>query len=323
VAITATQWKRAVAPALPSRDAWTFNNKLTYQTPVGWVLRGVLGEGSGRQPDEVYVWCVCMPLFVPFEYVTLTHGWRVPDGITTHSVDQLPAAAALALAEVPDEKSALKRIADGSSHEDACYALLLLGRHRRACRALATPLAPGDHRPSVEEARARMARIAGRLEQSGPEAAWRFCTSGAPRRPLLSGSSSCVWRRKAAALPARPADICEPASAVAAGSSLLTWAWTTDGSRSKRPCRPPSTTTASSRTPRRRQRTGCDSRRPSRITYRGPSVCPCVRSLSSRGVTRFGPLGGNRHYPRRGEGRGCFPTHIPGDHAVRPAERGR
>jgi hypothetical protein len=172
MAITAAQWKRAVLPALDGHTGWAFRQKFAYRTPVGWVAMGVLGVGSGFRPDTLYVWSVSMPLFIPTEHLTLSHGQRVPNGSSTHRLDQLEPAAELAVRELPvDEASALRRIASAGRREDAAYALILEGRYGQARQALEKSAPTADPPEWVFAQRDRMAHMVRLLEGPGPEAA--------------------------------------------------------------------------------------------------------------------------------------------------------
>jgi len=159
---------------------------LTYRIPVEWTLRGVLGEGSGFERDAVYVWFLYMPLFVPSTYLTLSHGGRRPNGSSTFAITDPAFADTVrdALRHVPSEREALEAIA-GTDTEEARYALLVLGDARAAERLLARPLAEGDNRPFVNEARERMATVLQRLRHDGANAAltqlaaWRDYTRAA------------------------------------------------------------------------------------------------------------------------------------------------
>ena len=94
--ITTTQWRQAIAPALDDATGWATNGKLTYRTPVDWVLLGVHGEASGFRRDEVYVSVFTMPLFVPTDHISLTHARRIPSGTATFGLTNHGLATALA-----------------------------------------------------------------------------------------------------------------------------------------------------------------------------------------------------------------------------------
>jgi len=127
VAITAAQWKRAVAPVLPDSTSWAFPNKLTYRRPVGWVLLGVLGEGSGFRRDQVYIWSVVMPLYIESEHLVLSYSRRVSAAGTFGLADEdaLRAAVVSAVAALPPEDEALRVLAAGTSEAASGAAVLL------------------------------------------------------------------------------------------------------------------------------------------------------------------------------------------------------
>jgi hypothetical protein len=187
VAITAAQWKRVVQPLLGDNDGWAFQGKLVYRTPVGWLLRGVHAGGSGFRRDHVYVQFVYMPLFVPSDFLVLSYGDQVPNGASAFVLDDLPGPVGEALAQVPHERAGLSRIVAAGQSEAACYSLLLLGREKRARKALEAPYAPGDDRPFVQASRERMKQIHDLLCDAGVDSAvhqlseWRSATIRAMR----------------------------------------------------------------------------------------------------------------------------------------------
>ena len=171
--ITASQWKRVVKTVLPEGPDWGFKGKLTFQRPVGWVLLGVLGEGSGFQRDQVYVWFLSSVLFVPRDSVPLDHGDRVPNGTSTFGLDhedRLKDALRLAFERIPTEREALERIARTPT-EEARYALVLLGREDEAERALSKPFGQSVEYQHVIDARERQAEILRLLQSEGRDAA--------------------------------------------------------------------------------------------------------------------------------------------------------
>jgi hypothetical protein len=170
VAVTASQWKRTVLPLLDEPSAWAFKGKLAYRVPPGWLLRGVHGSGSSWNRDQVYVHSIYMPLFVPHSHLVLSYGRRVPNGTSAFPADRLGDPIALALSELPDERSALKTIAERRESEEGCYALLLLGKPKAALRAFARPHFPNDRRDFVEEARTRMHLVEGLLRTGTDQA---------------------------------------------------------------------------------------------------------------------------------------------------------
>jgi hypothetical protein len=129
VAITAAQWKRAVLPLLAEPASWEFRNKLAYRQPVGWVLLGVLGEGSGWHRDQLYVWSLVMPLYIESEHLVLSYSQRVAPAETFGTADQAAFAAAIAsaVAALPPEDEALRTIAAGGSEAAAGARILLQG----------------------------------------------------------------------------------------------------------------------------------------------------------------------------------------------------
>jgi hypothetical protein len=111
--MTAVEWKRAVLPVLGDEAGWGFRGKLAYRRPVGSVLLGILGEGSGLHRDGVYIWAVVMPLFIEAESLVLTWSERmVPAGTFSLSDEAaLRAAVAQAVAFLPSEAEALQALA--------------------------------------------------------------------------------------------------------------------------------------------------------------------------------------------------------------------
>ena len=129
MAITAAQWKRAVTPVLTDSTSWAFRNKIAYRQPVGWVLLGVFGEGSGFHPNQVYIWTLVMPLYVESESLILSYSQRVASAGTfgLEDEDAFRGAVASAVAGLPSEDQALQEIAAGSSKASS-GALALLER---------------------------------------------------------------------------------------------------------------------------------------------------------------------------------------------------
>ena len=66
-----------MTPVLTDSTSWAFRNKIAYRQPVGWVLLGVFGEGSGFHPNQVYIWTLVMPLYVESENLILSYSQRV------------------------------------------------------------------------------------------------------------------------------------------------------------------------------------------------------------------------------------------------------
>jgi hypothetical protein len=131
VVITAAEWKRAVTPALTDSKRWAFRNKIAYRQPVGWILLGVFGEGSGRQRDQIYIWSLVMPLYVESDGLVLSYSSRVaPAGIFgLDDSEEFGSAIASAVAGLPSEDEALNQIAMGAS-KAAPGARALLERRR-------------------------------------------------------------------------------------------------------------------------------------------------------------------------------------------------
>lgn len=178
--LNSADWKRAVVPLLETPAAWGFRGKLAYAIPITWVLRGVLAEGS-QTPDEVYVWSVTMPLFIPVDHLILDHSTRVSG---RHSSSDLGVAVQAALRSVSPEEVALRRIA-ASNTEEAAYASLILGDEPESRRLLASTFAEGDDRLFVLAARERRESIRTLLLTEGASEAlaqlgrWRHQTARA------------------------------------------------------------------------------------------------------------------------------------------------
>jgi hypothetical protein len=131
--LRATEWKRSVRPLLPDDQRWAFRQRLCYRLPIGWMLFGVLGEGSGYSTG-VYIWAVRMPLFVPSDIVDLSWSERVAPATTYQpdSSDFGPAVRrAVQLSELPADE--LQPILDRRDPvnmrvvETRAYALLIQG----------------------------------------------------------------------------------------------------------------------------------------------------------------------------------------------------
>jgi hypothetical protein len=183
--ITALQWRKIVTPVLGPGPDWKSRGKLTYRTPVDWVLLAVHGEGSGHRSGHVYISAVAMPLFVPAEHLTLNYSTRVPSGTAVFALDNPEAfrsAIQQAMAELPSQQDALRAIA-ASQTEESPYAYLLLGEVALAQRRFVMPFFPDDERAFVNEARLRRFEISELLRLSGPESAvqrlrtWRDTTA--------------------------------------------------------------------------------------------------------------------------------------------------
>jgi hypothetical protein len=159
VAVTAAQWKKAVLPLLDEPARWAFKGKLAYRRDPGWLLLGIHAGGSGFSKDQVYIQSLYMPLYIPFPYLALSYGTRVPTGTSTFPLAELAEPVRLALSDVPDERAGLEAIAKTGRTEAACYALLLLGRRKQAVKKLDADYYPSDQRAFVEERRERMRLI--------------------------------------------------------------------------------------------------------------------------------------------------------------------
>jgi hypothetical protein len=118
-----------VTPVLTDSTSWAFRNKIAYRQPVGWVLLGVFGEGSGFRPNQVYIWTLVMPLYVESENLILSYSQRVASARTfgLEDEDAFRGAVASAVAGLPSEDQALQEIAAGSSKASS-GALALLER---------------------------------------------------------------------------------------------------------------------------------------------------------------------------------------------------
>lgn len=188
--ITAQAWKRAVEPHLVDRGAWEFRGKRVYRLPWEWVMAGVLGEGSGFHRDHVYVWALAMPLFRPSDDMNLNLSRRADPSRAFGADDPEAMAEAIrwALDRVEPEATYLKRWARlKNPTEERAYSLVLLGREKKAGRALA------DARESlVQDGRdwalrdaERVAVVQQRLREGGCAAAqillagWRDQTASA------------------------------------------------------------------------------------------------------------------------------------------------
>ena len=130
MAITPAQWKRVVAPALTDSTTWAFRNKIAYRQPVGWVLLGVFGEGSGSRRDQLYIWSLVMPLYVESEKLVLSYSHRVAKAGTfgLEDEDVFRGAVATAVAALPSEDQALRQLAAGGSKAGAGARTLLEDR---------------------------------------------------------------------------------------------------------------------------------------------------------------------------------------------------
>ena len=118
-----------MTPVLTDSTSWAFRNKIAYRQPVGWVLLGVFGEGSGFHPNQVYIWTLVMPLYVESESLILSYSQRVASAGTfgLEDEDAFRGAVASAVAGLPSEDQALQEIAAGSSKASS-GALALLER---------------------------------------------------------------------------------------------------------------------------------------------------------------------------------------------------
>lgn len=117
VAVTASEWKRAVSPVLDDPDQWAFRNKIAYRRPVDWVLLGVFGEGSGWKKDELYVYTLVLPLYLASDHLVLSYSRRVrPAGtVAVTDADAFRAVVTEAISALPTQDEALRRLATGQS----------------------------------------------------------------------------------------------------------------------------------------------------------------------------------------------------------------
>lgn len=139
-----TDWKKLVRPLLPKAQEWHFRGPLCYRIPVGWLLRGVLAEGSGFD-QSLYVWKVAIPLFVPTDVLDLSFSHRVEGPAHRYTLDhsgnlQAVTRSALLCVDAEDEREALARIAASIPVETPnlrmlevlAYALIIQGQGGRA-----------------------------------------------------------------------------------------------------------------------------------------------------------------------------------------------
>ena len=163
-----TQWKAAVLGAVEDPSGWAFRGKCAYRVPTGWTCRAVLGSGSGFMRDHLYVHGIWMPLYLPFEHWVLSWGERS----LAVSTQELQAPLRAAVAALPaDDMGGLARIAGQYDSEAGRYAALLLNNFASAETVLSQPLAHGDDRPFVQQARARMATVLSTWRDGGASAA--------------------------------------------------------------------------------------------------------------------------------------------------------
>ena len=143
------EWKRLVQPMLPQDSSCGFMQRLCYRRPVGWVLCGVLAEGSAyAEAGAFYLWDVQLPLFGPRQVLDLTFSERVGGGSKTYSVDEpdeLRAALSEVLArDMPSDDEIAMRLAGGPLGnllwaETAAYAVAHCGDAEQA-QTLLTPV---------------------------------------------------------------------------------------------------------------------------------------------------------------------------------------
>lgn len=91
----ATDWKRLAESSL-SGD-WGFSGSLAYLEPIGWVLHGLLAEGSRADSTGFYLWMVRMPLVVPSDVVDLS--WSERFGAPSKTLDPKAQATRQAIEE--------------------------------------------------------------------------------------------------------------------------------------------------------------------------------------------------------------------------------
>lgn len=190
----AAEWKRRVRPLTPVGEHWEFRGPLCYRLPVGWVLAGVLGEGSGFD-QGVFIWRVQMPLFVPSDVVDLSWSERIGGGANKydrHDIDSLAIAIKAATNRVDREDHALARMAalGGEStnrrlSETAGYASLLQGDLPTAKRALVRAASGTTTAVWEQEIVDRAQLILTTIDHGGRESAvtllqgWRDATASA------------------------------------------------------------------------------------------------------------------------------------------------
>lgn len=174
-------WKRAVRPHAPSDSYWRFRGRLCYQYPVGQILFGVLGEGSGFD-SSVYVWRVTMPMFVPGDVIDLSYSERLGGGgkKALNSPAELSATIEEALNPPLDEERELRKfikMAQGAGArnrrvvETAAYSNVILGDIRAAYMEIDKASGLESEFEWQEEIVSRLINLKSALDRSGREGA--------------------------------------------------------------------------------------------------------------------------------------------------------
>lgn len=172
-------WKRAVRHHLPPDPEWRFRGRLCYQHPVGRILFGVLGEGSGFD-SGVYVWRVTMPMFVPGDVIDLSYSERVGGGgkKNLNSPAELSAIIGSVLNDPLDEGRELRKFVtmakgDGAQNrrvvETAAYSNVILGDIRAAYREIEKAEGLESEFAWQEEISSRLINLKNVLDRSGYE----------------------------------------------------------------------------------------------------------------------------------------------------------
>jgi hypothetical protein len=135
-------WKRIVRPILSTEEAWAFRGGLAYRRRAGWILSGVLGEGSAFDTG-VFIWAVRMPLFVPTDVVDLSWSTRVGGGSTLYHADDATIGGAVKEALDATHNTGMdlltsKHVDDRNVRLLECkaYGLIILGRPDQATACL-------------------------------------------------------------------------------------------------------------------------------------------------------------------------------------------
>jgi hypothetical protein len=188
VAITPVQWKRAIAPQLPTTDAWMFTRKMCLRADPHWIALGLHGDGSGYMKDHVYVSILRFPLFVPTDHIDLSFSSRPVGSYTFDELLTSPRIAG-AIASIPRESETMRDLAEVARNEPNCrvletagYAQVLLGNERKADKVLAKVVAAPTDPEWVGEVVSRAAVVRQLLATGGVDAAtdrsaeWRDVT---------------------------------------------------------------------------------------------------------------------------------------------------
>lgn len=168
----ANEWRKALEPMLGVD--WAYAGTIAYRIPVEWNLFGLCADGPSRRPD-FYLWAVQMPLYRPFNGLSLSWSERCGGGAKSYSIadPQFPSAIATAaqLAEARHSSdSQLLRPSDGVVNDQMLeaqgYAHLLDGEEKKADDilqrvALQTPTAAWHHESLRRAERIRKLIMAG------------------------------------------------------------------------------------------------------------------------------------------------------------------